>query len=138
MRQNGRKSAAAVAVLPHKLERKERLEPPDSLGIKETLVWVAVVNGHPADWFDAGAVPVLVQLCRHVVVADRIAEMIERTGNNGILLGLLNTQRSESEIIRKLATALRVTPQSLLNHNGNKKPQSAVVVSPWSRAADAG
>jgi len=40
-------------------------------------------------------------------------------------------------MIRKLSSSLRITPQSLLNHNGNKKPLGAIITSPHSRIADA-
>jgi len=126
MKQNGRKPSA-LSLVPKRLERVERLQPPDTLDQEERTIWVDIVNGHPADWFDAGAVPVLAQLCRHSAVANRLSTMIGRVGDNGTLLNLLMHQRSESDVIRKLATSLRLTPQALINHNGNKnKPISAI------------
>lgn len=133
----GRKSSASLSVVPHVLERVERLKPPDVLDIEETGVWVSIVNGHPADWFDAGAVPLLTQLCRHTTMANRVSLMIGSVGNNATLLNLMTQQRSESDIIRKLSLALRLTPQSLVTHNGNKKP-TPIAASPWTRVPNAG
>ena len=130
-----RKSAAALSVVPRVLERVERLKPPEVLDIEASAVWVGIVNGHPADWFDAGAVPLLTQLCRHVVITNRIDAMIGQVGNNATMLNLLNVQRLESDCIRKISTSLRLTPQSLINHNANKnKSQSSNIHTPWSRA----
>ncbi len=133
----GRKSSAALSIVPQTLERVERLPPPESLDIEERAVWVSITNGHPADWFDAGAIPALKQLCRHAVLADRLSQMMGNVGNNGTLLNLLNHHRSESMAIRLLSTSLRLTPQSLVTHNGNKKP-TPVNASPWTRTANAG
>jgi len=133
----GRKASAALSVVPQKLERIERLQPPEALNIDEQQVWVSIVNGHPADWFDSGAVPTLTQLCRHAVIANRLSVMLDNVGNNGTLLNLLVHQRNESMVIRALSTTLRLTPQSLINHNANKK-QAQVVNTPWSRTANAG
>jgi hypothetical protein len=121
-----------LSIVPSRLERIERLQPPDCLDLEQAAVWVAIVDGHPADWFDAGAIPVLTQLCRHVAATDRIARMVRYARNHAALLALLVHQRAETEQVRKLSVSLRLTPQSLINHNGNKKPL-AVVSSPHTR-----
>lgn len=110
-----------MLVAPQPIERVERLRPPHHLVDEQVEVWQAIVSGHPADWFDAGAAPVLAQLCRHVVMSNRLAELIERTDDTEMMLTIIREQRAESNEIRKLATALRITPQALTNHRGNKK-----------------
>jgi len=137
MKQRGRPATAALSLVPQALERIERLPPPEALNIEERQTWMSIVNGHPADWFDSGAIPTLTQLCRHAVIANRLAIMIDNVGNNATLLNLLVHQRNESMVIRTLSTSLRLTPQSLINHNANKK-QAQVVNAPWSRTANAG
>lgn len=87
------------------------------------------MNGHPPDWFEAGALPVLVQLCRHIVIGNRLAEMIEWAEEADEMLPLLKEQRAESDIVRRLATSLRITPQALTNHRGNKNSSSTN--KPW-------
>jgi len=67
MKQRGRPATAALSLVPQALERIERLPPPAALNIEERQTWVSIVNGHPADWFDSGAIPTLTQLCRHAV-----------------------------------------------------------------------
>jgi len=63
--------------------------------------------------------------------------MVAQAADKHELLELLKEQRGESDMIRKLSSSLRITPQSLLNHNGNKKPLGAIITSPHSRIADA-
>jgi hypothetical protein len=119
---------------PEPLDVMERLKPPHHLVDEQVEVWQGIVFGHPADWFDAGSVPLLAQLCRHVVMSNRLAEMVERTEAMDSLLLILREQRAESEVLRRLCTSLRITPQSLTNHRGNKKPQ-ITAIKPWQRGS---
>jgi len=127
----GRPSAASLMLAPQPLDVIERLKPPHHLVDEQVEVWQAIVSGHPADWFDAGSVPLLAQLCRHVVIGNRIAELVERTDDTETLLAVLKEQRAESEAVRKLATSLRITPQSTLNHRGNKRSGVGITRKPW-------
>jgi len=127
----GRPSAASLMLAPQTLDVVERLKPPHHLVDEQVEVWQAIVSGHPADWFDAGSVPLLAQLCRHVVIGNRIAELVERTDDTETLLAVLREQRAESEAVRKLATSLRITPQSTLNHRGNKRSGVGITRKPW-------
>ena len=129
MKTRGRDSAASLSVVPTRLEVIERPSPPSELGEEQTQVWRSIVGGHPADWFDAGGQRVLAQLCRHIVIGNRIAEMIERTDSVYDLMMFAKEQRLESDLIRRLAMTLRITPQSLTNHRGNKKAFSGS--KPW-------
>jgi hypothetical protein len=121
----GRPSRASLMVQSDVLETIERLQPPRHLTDEQRAVWWPIVSGHPVQWFDAGSVPLLAQLCRHVVMANRIADLIEHTNDTAELLTLLSTQRMESEAIRKIATSLRITPQSVINIRGNKTSSTA-------------
>jgi hypothetical protein len=110
-------------------EIMERLKPPHHLIDEQVEVWSAIVASRPADWFDESSAPLLAQLCRHVVLSNRLAELIERN-EDANWLPLLREQRQETEAIRKLATSLRITPQSLINHNGNNK-RNTQINRPW-------
>jgi hypothetical protein len=54
-------------------------------------------------------------------------------GNEEDWFDLIKEQRLESVIISRLSTTLRLTPQSLTNHDGNKK-QVNTLNRPWSYA----
>lgn len=142
MKQNGRKSSAALEIVQTTaLDRVERLRPPHDLTDEETEVWVAVVNAEPADWFSPSVGALLAQYARHVVHARRIAELLEKalcdvdeksklpTLKVDDYDRLLRMQERESRAITTIATKLRITPQSLTNHRGNKKPSASR--KPW-------
>jgi hypothetical protein len=99
----------------------ERLDPPRRLSAEQREVWASIVGGQPGDWFASGSIPLLTQLCRHVVMSNRLAELIESTQDKATILDLVKQQRDESDAIRKLSTSLRITPQSLVQQRGNKK-----------------
>jgi hypothetical protein len=135
MRQRGRPSAQALVVSDiGVLDRVERARAPHDLNDEETEVWVSIVNGEQADWFSPGNIPLLVQLCRHIIHARRIGELLEKaTSDKGLLVSdygrLLKMQDRESRVVALLATKLRLTQQSITTHNGNKKPGSTR--KPW-------
>ena len=65
--------------------------------------------GHPADWFTAGAQPVLAQLCRHLDAAHKMAQLVRQTEQGETFdvecwLALLRAQDRESARIAQLAT----------------------------------
>lgn len=112
----------------------ERADPPDELSDEQAIVWRAVIDDKPADWFDAAALPILAQYCRHVVASRRVAALIEdATARDAIDIGelevLLRMQDKETKAIATSATKLRLTPQALSNHRGNKS--RAPVARPW-------
>jgi hypothetical protein len=130
MRQRGRPSA--LAVVPRSVaEVIERIQPPSTLTNEQAEVWHAIVVGHPADWFASGSIPVLAQLCRHVVIVQRLAELLEH-GDEAEWFNLVKEQRAESMLIARLANMLRLTPQSLIDHtSGNHKKHLTPVGRPW-------
>jgi hypothetical protein len=136
MRSRGRPSGASLAVVPRSVsEVMTRLPPPRQLTSEEAGIWRGIVEGHPPDWFAAGAIAVLVQLCRHIANSNRLAELMVVAANADdpdrlLLQTLLQEQRHESAIIARLSTTLRLTPHSLLNHDGNKK-HVVSVNRPW-------
>jgi hypothetical protein len=138
MKQRGRPSSASLMLATQRLDTMERLKPPHGLGHEQLEVWWLIVSGHPADWFDVGSVALLTQLCRHVVMSNRVAGLLDEAEDTAQLMELLKEQRAESDAIRKLSSSLRITPQSLINQRGNKKPLSAIISSPHSRIANAG
>lgn len=122
----GRASSAALAtapVGPCGIEVHRRLPVPDDLGREAGEVWQAIVSGLPTDWFTPGSAPLLVQLCRHVVAARRVAGWLARIEeaadlDGDLWLRLLARQEAESKAIAALATRLRLTPQSRYTPHG--------------------
>lgn len=147
MKQRGRKSSeqgktlAIAEISVGALDRVERQRPPHDLTDEEVEVWVSIVNTEQADWFSPGNVPLLTQLCRHVVHARRVAELLERalsdinpTTKQPTLSiqdydRLLKMQERESGAMMSLATKLRITNQSITNQRGNFRTPAAR--KPW-------
>ena len=118
MKQRGRKSAAELSVIGSGgIVTVRRPEPPSDLTDAQAEVWRRMVNAYPADRFDAGAQPVLAQLCRHADAARKLAAVIrqEEEGEEfdvDAWQALLRAQDRESGRIASLATRLRLTPQA--------------------------
>ena len=76
----GRKSAGALTltVVTGDVEVVRRPEPPTELTREQAAEWRAVVDRLPADWFARETHGLLVQYCRHVVAARRVAELVAR------------------------------------------------------------
>lgn len=133
-RKRGRPSTAELAVVP--AEVIDRIHPPAELNDEETEVWAAVVSAQPANWFTPANVPLLVQYCRHVVQAKRVAWLIERWSGKddpellGAYLELLKAQRAETSAIKAMAASMRIAQQSTTTHRGNPK-NGPTITPPW-------
>lgn len=74
MKQRGRPSTASMmAVMPG-----DRPSPPDELQPDEAIEWNKIVHRMPPDWFPAETHPLLIQLCRQICNARRIADELNR------------------------------------------------------------
>jgi hypothetical protein len=101
-----------------------RLPLPPELSGDEAEVFLDVVNAEEGGWFTRSNLPLLVQYCRHVVQARRVAELIEscvgrRETELPYYLNLLAAQRAETAAIATLSVKMRVAQQSTRNNRGN-------------------
>jgi hypothetical protein len=134
MTQRGRKSAAALAIAAPTIEVVQRPDAPYDLTDEQTDEWRAIVNRLPADWFPRETHAVLAQLCRHIVNARRVAQLItahlEQTALDVDQYDvLLKMQERESRCIASLSTKLRITQQATVRAESAKKP--SMVKKPW-------
>jgi hypothetical protein len=116
------------------LEIVDRPQPPRELNDEERRVWIAVTAAEPADWFTESTLPLLIQYCRHVVQARRVAELIERAASEPELDvkdydRLLAMQDRESRALATLAGKMRVSQSAVINHRANRKAKA--IVKPW-------
>src|SRR5262245_54728156 len=99
------------------LEVVPRLRPPAELTDEQRAEFLRVVGVLPADWFAPAHVALLVQYCRHVVMARKVGQLIDilllEKGNPVEIDALVKRQESETRTIQKLMTGLRMTPQSI-------------------------
>ena len=117
MGKRGRKSAAAMGVIPG---IPQRPEPPEELTPEQAAEWRAVVTRMPVAWFPREIWPLLCSYCRHVAYARHIAGLIE-DAHKGDLTDraalmcynrLLGMQERQSNARMGLATRMRLTNQA--------------------------
>jgi hypothetical protein len=135
MAQRGRKSASALALMQvaGTTQAIQRPDVPYDLTDDEGAVWRAVVDAEPADWFRPSQLPLLSQYCRHVVRANRVAQLLLAEEKSESLEvenydRLLKMQERESRAIASLATKMRIAQQSTYDKS-KKKPTLAK--RPW-------
>ena len=112
----GRKSAAELAIA-QVVEVQPRPAAPEELADEEAREWEDIVSRMPAKWFTRATWPLLMQLCRHVVAARRVAQLIhkEEQSDKFDLIKwdrLLRAQERQSALVASLSTKMRLTPQS--------------------------
>lgn len=109
---------------------------PRELSPEAAAEWCAVVEALPADWFNAGSVPLLTQYCRHVVTGRRVGQLIRALDLAEGRLDLaqydklLKMQERESRAISSLATRMRITQQATFSHR-RTKPRRSAGPRPW-------
>lgn len=118
MTQRGRKSSAELSVvtpMPNRL-----LAPPDDLSMQEASVWSQVVATKPADWWDAGSMPLLAQYARAVVQSDTVSDLVSKVLTNLLTdpdelaryREMRKIQSALSQEMSNLARAMRLTQQA--------------------------
>jgi hypothetical protein len=120
MRQRGRKSQAALAVISSNgIETIRRPEPLEELTDEQAVEWRAVVNRMPAEWFPRETHAMLAAYCRHVVSARRVAQLVQQAemAPEFDIDGyeqLLRMQDREGRALSLLATRMRLSQTSTM------------------------
>jgi hypothetical protein len=114
MATRGRPSIASLMVPANPAEIIQRPDAPYDLTDEQAEEWRAIVGVMDAGHFMRGNYPLLAQLCRHIVNARRLAQLIEQCAKEkefdrkefGILLQL---EATESAAIMRLSRSMRLT-----------------------------
>lgn len=148
MEGRGRRSAASLSVISSNgIETIERPRPPADLNQEQAAEWVSIVNRMSAEWFPRETHGMLAQLCRHLVSARRVADMIASLENElskeaeegksqaELILGatkafdrLYKMQEREGRAISSLSTKMRLSQQSTYDKSKRKPAQNR---KPW-------
>jgi hypothetical protein len=118
-----RKSAAAQEIVACAIPG-EPVAAPDGLSPEQKKDWQDLV-GNLSNWFSAHDKPLLIELVRHQAIARKIAEELSAmrrqclnvatphvSKQRTIFIRLVRVAAQETEVISKLCTRLRLTPQS--------------------------
>lgn len=129
----GRKSANSLAIVSN-VVAIPRPDAPDELSDEGAEEWRHQVNRMPAGYFGREVFPTLIQLCRHVVAARRVAQLIEHASGGeeldvGDYLELLKAQERESKAIIALSRTMRLTHQA--NVNAKQSRKAPAIERPW-------
>lgn len=119
MQKRGRTSGAEIAVASA-VAIVRRPDAPLELTPEETEEWTAIVDTMPADWFTRETHGLLRQYCRHVVMARRVAQLIDTEMardeiDYGALDKLGQMQARETASIKAMSASMRISQQSSYN-----------------------
>jgi hypothetical protein len=122
MKQRGRKSASELSVVrPLSVELPE---PPANYSDEQSATWSQILASKPADWWDAGTLPLLDAYVRAITEHGRITDLIERMHP---LAGfdefkeydqMQRTQDRLQSQMARLATKMRLSQQSKYGARG--------------------
>jgi len=131
----GRPSMASLMV-PDSSEFIQRPDAPYDLTDEQAEEWRAIVGTMDPGHFMRGNYPLLAQLCRHIVNARRLAQLIEQCAKEkdfdrkefGVLLQL---EATESAAILRLSRSMRLTQQAVKRLETTRHPKGERVKNPW-------
>jgi phage terminase small subunit len=110
-----------------------------SLPDEEADVWRATVEALPADWIGAEAHPVLAAYCRTTVQLRRLGQLIHQAETEAepfdlpTYTALLKAHGAAAQVLKTLATSLRLTPQTRLRAESaaRRADGSPIGKKPW-------
>jgi len=139
MRQRGRKSVSALAVVSY--VKDHRPEPLEGLTEEQAAEWRAVVGRLPAAAFPRECHQLLAGFCRHTTEYRRLSKLLDvfqlewLAEPDGLprYMKLLGLRDREGRAMTALATALRISPQSRVYARtaGTKAASSGSGPKPW-------
>jgi hypothetical protein len=126
----------ASLMVPDSSEFIQRPDAPYDLTDEQAEEWRAIVSTMGPGHFMRGNHPLLAQLCRHIVNARRLAQLIEQCAKEkdfdrkefGILLQL---EATESAAIMRLSRSMRLTQQAVKRLETTRHPKGERVKNPW-------
>jgi hypothetical protein len=119
-------------------EIMQRPDAPCDLTDEQAEEWRAIVDVMDAGHFMRGNYPLLAQLCRHIVNARRLAQLIQqvvkvREFNRKEYGALLQLQATETAAIMRLSRSMRLTQQAVKRLETTRHPRGNRVKNPWDR-----
>lgn len=111
---------------------------PYNLTDAEAEEWRAIVASMQPGYFARSHYPLLTQLCRHVVISNRVAMLIEqcckkRTFDRAELASLLAMQNAETQALIRLCRQLRLSHQAIMRLESRKTRPAPAIEVPWHR-----
>lgn len=144
MTRRGRRSAAELMIARGPSAAiASRPDAPYDLGDLEANEWRAIVDSMPPEHFARVHFPMLTQLCRHIVAARRIDQLIAAVCDRDEFdraeyAVLLDMQSRETAAIIRLSRSMRLTQLSIWHANNTKRlrPAPMIADAPWNSSDD--
>jgi phage terminase small subunit len=129
MKQHGRKSAAALAVIT---PEKNAPEPSEHLTDEEKMIWRRVTGALSYDWFTDENVDLLEQYCRLISRLRSIgAQLSGKKVQTKEFIRLATLENKLTHTLASLATRMRLAQQSTYSRDKRNKRSVATPVNPW-------
>jgi hypothetical protein len=134
VKQRGKRSAAALAVVPVVL--MQRPKPPKRLGPEEAALWRECTESKAADFFDLASQPLLEQYCQMVCLSRGLAADLAVVQRHDVVTRakLLDAFDKATKSALAHARALRISQQTRVSKNATAQHSSGPAVSvkrPW-------
>lgn len=108
----GRKAAADIGIVPI-MPNDAKPAPPEDMAESEAVVWQMIVDAMPLRYFGRETWPVLVGLCKHVVVRDEIGRRLDKAmagrWKEDKVAALIELYNQASRQVRQHSADLRLT-----------------------------
>lgn len=137
-----RRSSEALAVQVARVPN-QRPQPPREFGKEEAQEWNQIVGSMPVDWFTMEMWPLLSALCTDIVILRRTSESLRKMRpEDKQFAALSKIQMQYTDLIARISTKLRLTPQSRFNQHSAKRATKDAIVArqrkmPWGDDAGA-
>ncbi len=113
-------SASERETLPQRAIAHDAPPPPETLTPRQAEQWIAIVNQMPGGFFTPEMFPVLIELCRHIVMSDEIAEALrgfdwswlDKPQSLQQFERLAKLHLEQSKAVARLSQMLRLTPHA--------------------------
>lgn len=133
---------STVAQMTPKVVSVKRPDAPKELSAEQKVEWDAIVGRLPPDWFPRESHPTLMQYCRLIIRARRVAKQIDEMEEdkdswsaNGYRQ-LVRNETSISRMIVSLGSRLRLHPINQRAKDYDKKKPPVFESNPWDDEKD--
>lgn len=123
------------------LIQSDRLAPPKSFNDEEIIIWNRIVESFVPEYFDKSQYDLLKQYCQHVHIFDQLAlDLADHIANGDRedekqyldkLKAYINIQNIQTKAVGQLAVKLRISNNSITNHDGSSRKDGAGPSAPW-------
>jgi hypothetical protein len=138
-RKPGRRSADSLATPTPVVPDIKRLPPPETVSGPARAVWLVTVNSQEPEFFQPEHVPMLESYCESVVQARALNYYLSQiTPAAPDYASVIRTAMSVQGMVARLATRLRLTPQSRWQpaQAAAMAARAPVGPKPWDRDVD--